>query len=123
MKKNRLISLVICVVLGLSGCTTAGVVAVGVVGGVATGYYVGKDERTLGEIADDVSATASIKSKFVADKDVSALNINVDTYKGVVTLYGSMDQKKTEKHAMQLASEVNGVVKVVSKITVLGSTN
>lgn len=121
MRSTRLFTFIVCVVLGLSGCTTAGVVAVGVVGGTAAGYYVGKDERTLGEIADDVAITASVKTRFVGDKDVSALNINVDTYKGVVTLYGSMEQKQIEMHAMRLVSEVKGVKKVVSKITLVGA--
>lgn len=113
---------VILMTVSLMSCTTAGVVATGIIGGVAAGYYVGKDERTLEEIADDVSITAAVKSKFVADKSVSALNINVDTFMGVVTLYGSTKSKAIESHAMQLAAQVKGVQKVVSKMTVLSES-
>ncbi|PCJ21965.1 MAG: hypothetical protein COB04_01965 [Gammaproteobacteria bacterium] len=123
MNRNRVLSLVVFIAFGLSGCGTTGVIAVGALGGIAAGYYVGKDDRTIGQIADDISVTASIKTKFVGDKQVSALNINVDTYKGVVTLYGSMNKKTTEGHAMRLASEVGGVTKVISKITVVGPAN
>lgn len=100
--------------IGVSGCAPL-VVA----GGAATGYYVGKDERSFKGIMDDTSITASINAKYFADKKVSALNINVDTRDGIVTLYGSVPSLATEDQAILLASQANGVKKIISKLTII----
>lgn len=98
----------------LSGC---GALVVG--GAAAGGYYVGKDERTLGEITDDASITSSINAKYVKDKQVSALDINVDTRRGVVTLYGSVDSQAVASRAIEIARATRGVKQVISKLTVV----
>jgi len=88
-------------------------------GGAAAGYYVGQDERTMGGIVDDAGITMSIKSHMIKDKQVSALDINVDTRNGVVTLYGSVSSVEEELRAIALAKQVKGVRKIISKITVV----
>jgi len=45
-------------------------------------------QESTGEYLDDSAITAKVKSAFVADKQVSALDIQVSTFKGVVQLSG-----------------------------------
>jgi len=106
-------ALLVCV-FALSGCG-----AVVVAGAAAGGYYVGKDERTMGTIAEDASITASINAKFANDGVVKMMDINVDTYAGVVTLYGSVHSQLAADRAVTLAKSVKGVKQVVSKLTVV----
>jgi len=98
----------------LNGC---GALVVG--GAAAGGYYVGKDERSVGQIADDATITSAINTKYVRDNQVSALDINVDTYRGVVTLHGSVSSKSAAARAVELARSTRGVRKVVSRLSVV----
>ncbi len=102
------------VVFVMSGCAPALLA-----GGAAAGYYVGKDQRSVGEILDDAGITAAINAKFVKDPNVSAFDINVDTRNGVVTLYGSVANTDIEDQAIYLAQQVKGVRKIISKLTVV----
>ncbi len=98
----------------LSGCAPALVV-----GGAAAGYYVANEERGVGQILDDTSITAAINARYLKESDVSAININVNTHNGVVTLYGSVPSRAVEDKAIQLA-KVKGVKRIISKITIVG---
>ena len=69
-------------------------------------------ERSTGEVVDDALVTSKIKARFAADPQVSALAINVDTVKGVVTLTGVVDNESARQRAMQLAQETEGVQRV-----------
>lgn len=116
-KKKRFSYLLILLLpfcFGVSGCAP-----LLVAGGAGAGYYVGKDERSFKVIMDDTSITAAINAKYIADNRVSALNINVDTRDGIVTLYGSVPSLETEDQAILLASQANGVKKIISKLTVI----
>lgn len=114
---NRLlqgVGVAVCVGL-LGGCAAA------VVGGAAAGgYYVGTDERSVGEIADDASITSTVNTRFIQDDMVKARTINVDTYRGVVTLYGTVSSQAVIDRAVEIARGVKGVRQVVSKLTVGG---
>ncbi len=88
-------------------------IAVG--GAGALGYEVGKDDRTIGVKFDDASITTGIKARFINDEKVDALDINVDTYAGIVTLNGSVPSKRVESRAIQIARGVKGVKGVRSK--------
>ncbi|MBL4608965.1 MAG: BON domain-containing protein [Pseudomonadales bacterium] len=119
MRNVLKISFILVLSSSMVACTTGGAVAALLVGGVATGYYVGKDKRDINTIAKDVATTSTIKSWYFGDKDVKAFNINVNTYQGVVTLYGTVDTKAVEMRAMEVAAKAEGVTKVISKLTVL----
>lgn len=112
---NRLWIVLLCGLLpALSGCGAL------VVGGAATGgYYVGQDERSAGEISRDATITSTINTRYVRDRDVSAMDINVDTYRGVVTLYGSVASQRAADRAVEIARGVKGVKQVNSKLTVV----
>lgn len=93
----------------LGGCT-----AVVVGGAAAGGYYVGKDERSVGQITDDGLITSKVNAKYVNDDLVKARDINVDTYYNVVYLYGHVNSQAAWDRAVALARSVKGVKKVVA---------
>ncbi|UCE76575.1 MAG: BON domain-containing protein [Gammaproteobacteria bacterium] len=101
-------------VLLLTGCAAA------VVGGAAAGgYYVAKSDRTAAEIASDTAITSTINSRYVKDDLVSAFDVNVDTHRGTVTLYGNVPSQQAAQRAVELARTVKGVNRVQSKLTVV----
>ena len=57
---------------------------------------------------------------FVNDPAVGIQKIDVDTFKGVVTLTGRVESKETEQKAIELARKIKGVVDVHSKLTIGG---
>ncbi|NNF17249.1 MAG: BON domain-containing protein [Gammaproteobacteria bacterium] len=87
-------------------------------GAAAGGYAVGKDERPAGQILDDGTITASVKTRLAADKYVPALKINVDTYQGVVTLNGKVTSYVERNQAEKVASSVKGVKQVINKLEI-----
>ena len=100
--------------LALTGCAAA------VVGGAAAGgYYVAKSDRTAAEIASDTAITSTINSRYVKDDLVSAFDVNVDTNRGIVTLYGNVPSQRAAQRAVELARTVKGVNRVQSKLTVV----
>ena len=91
-----------------------------VVGGAAAGgYYLGKDDRTLEEISQDAAITTRINALYVRDGYVSAMDIDVDTRRGVVTLHGVVPNAAAAQRAVRLAGGVAGVRKVVSRLQVV----
>ena len=79
--------------------------------------------KTVGETMDDATITTRVKTVFVNDPVVGALRIDVDTFKGVVTLSGRVKSKAEEQKAIDLARTVKGVVDVKSTVTIEGATN
>lgn len=66
----------------------------------------------------DAAITASIKTDFLKDPDLSVLKIDVDTRDGVVTLNGLADNEAARKRAEQLAGAIKGVKEVRNYLTV-----
>lgn len=111
---NTLVAITAAAGLGLGGCTAA------LVGGAAAGgYYLGKDERSAGQIADDAAITTKVKTAFARDDLVRALDVNVDTYNGVVVLNGIVRSDEALERAEELASAVKGVKEVRNKLEVV----
>jgi len=73
-------------------------------------------QESTGEYLDDSVVTARVKSAFVADKAVSALDIQVTTYKGVVQLSGFANTQQEIDRAVVLARDVPGVRSVKNDI-------
>jgi hyperosmotically inducible protein len=67
---------------------------------------------------DDSWITTKVKSDMVADKDVSARNISVNTLKGVVTLTGTTPTAQESYRAAQIARDVSGVKAVENYIRI-----
>jgi osmotically-inducible protein OsmY len=71
-------------------------------------------QRTLA----DGSLTAKIKAKMSLDDTVKALDLNVDTAGGVVTVKGVVRSEAERVRALQLARETDGVTRVIDQIQV-----
>ena len=113
-QKLPLIIVMLFLAFGTSGC---GLLLVG--GAGAGGYYVGKDKRPVGQIAEDARITAEINRQYIEDHVVSAAKVDVDTYMGVVTLWGNLPSQTAVNRAISIAESVKGVIKVVSKLKVI----
>ena len=89
------------------------------VGGAAEGGYVAGKKQTAQQTIRDQAITSSIKTKMIANPDVAARNINVDTDNGIVSLLGTVRTKKEESIVIKTARATKGVRKVISKLEVL----
>jgi hyperosmotically inducible protein len=67
-------------------------------------------------VVDDTWITTKIQSKYFLDQQVKGHQINVDTQKGVVTLKGTVDTEGQKKEAERIASETDGVSKVINNL-------
>jgi hyperosmotically inducible periplasmic protein len=106
-----------------------GVVVLGLAVAPLAGYAADKaTEKKEGmiprvkEITDDSTITGKIKADFAKDKAVSALGINVDTNKGVVTLSGNAKSKEEADKAVAIAKNTGGVSSVKNEIKVSSSS-
>jgi osmotically-inducible protein OsmY len=66
----------------------------------------------------DTAITASVKTDFIKDPDLSVLKIDVDTKDGVVTLNGLAGNEAAKQRAEKMASSVKGVKEVRNFLTV-----
>jgi hyperosmotically inducible periplasmic protein len=72
-----------------------------------------------GEYVKDSVITSKIKAKLAAEKDVSAMNITVDTdNNGVVVLGGTASSQAEKDKAHSIAHSVEGVTKVINHIKI-----
>jgi osmotically-inducible protein OsmY len=87
-----------------------------------TGGVVRREASAAGHAIADATAdariTAAIKTKLVASRDLSALNISVNTTAGVVTLSGFVSSPEHIGKAILLAMETDGVREVASTLQV-----
>jgi osmotically-inducible protein OsmY len=65
-----------------------------------------------GKAMSDTAITASIKTDFLKDPDLSVLKIDVDTKGGVVTLNGLAGDEPARQRAEKMASSIKGVREV-----------
>lgn len=77
-----------------------------------------RTERSAGQVIDDATITASVKSKLLADERTNGFDINVDTHKGKVTLRGGADSIASKMVATELAQSASGVVSVDNMLVV-----
>jgi hypothetical protein len=87
---------------------------------VATTVVPGQS-RTIGQIIDDTALVASIKAKLAADKLSNLTKIEVKSDRGVVTLSGTVDSPERRARAVQIATGVDGVNRVIDDLRVAGS--
>ena len=72
-------------------------------------------QQSVGEVIDDSLITTKIKARFVADPQISAFAINIDTVNGIVSLTGVVDSEQARQRAIQLAQDTEGVKQVNTK--------
>jgi osmotically-inducible protein OsmY len=75
--------------------------------------------KTVGETIDDTSITTRVKTAMLNDPAVGGLRIDVDTYKGVVTLSGRVKSPSERDQAISLARRTSGVVQVKDALQVI----
>jgi osmotically-inducible protein OsmY len=71
-----------------------------------------------GDKVDDAAITAKVNAALAADKDLSAVRIDVDTQNGIVTLSGPAPSASAKAHASDVARNVRGVTSVNNQLTV-----
>lgn len=79
---------------------------------------VGQKIDSLGELIDDASITALVKTALLWHRSTSALNTTVTTKDGVVTLGGKAKNTAEKDLATKLVSDVHGVKTVVNNMIV-----
>jgi osmotically-inducible protein OsmY len=75
--------------------------------------------KTVGETIDDTTITTRVKTAMLNDPAVGGLSINVDTFKGVVTLSGRVKNQDERNQAITLARRTTGVVEVKDALQVI----
>lgn len=73
---------------------------------------------STGEYIDDTVITTKVKAAIFNDADLSAAQINVETFKGVVQLSGFVETGAETRKATMLARGVSGVRSVSNDIVV-----
>jgi osmotically-inducible protein OsmY len=92
-----------CLILAISGPATLSTVACG---------------KSVGNTIDDATITGRVKTSLLNDPEVAGLKIDVDTFKGVVTLSGQVKTKLEEDKAIGIARRTPGVTDVKSTLQI-----
>jgi len=71
-----------------------------------------------GDATANAALTAKVKTKFLADDDISGLKIDVDSNNGVVTLTGTVKTAAEKALALKVAKGTDGVKSVVDHLKV-----
>lgn len=75
-------------------------------------------DRSYGQMVEDATITATVKSKLLWSKHAQGLSANVETKAGKVTLLGTANSSTAKEMAELLASNTHGVESVDNKLTV-----
>ena len=75
--------------------------------------------KTIGETIDDTTITTRVKTQMLNDPNVSGTGIDVDTFKGVVTLSGRVKSQAEHDQAIAIARQVDGVTEVKDALQVI----
>jgi osmotically-inducible protein OsmY len=78
-------------------------------------------EYGMGDAASDMWITSATKMRLLADPRTPALDINVDTRAGIVTLFGIVPTQEAKAAAADDARKVSGVTRVVNELQVVAS--
>jgi len=77
-----------------------------------------ESKETMGEKIDDASVTAQVKMAFFSHHSTSAFKTGVETTNGVVTLSGKVSSGAEKDIVTKVASDINGVTKVINNMTI-----
>jgi osmotically-inducible protein OsmY len=108
MRSWRLWAVAAAATVAISGCAAA------LLGSAGSGY----EDRTASRIAEDSAISGTVKSKLVAAPDVKAVDVNVETHEGVVSLYGDVRTAAQRVAAERVARTVKGVTGVKNQLRV-----
>lgn len=79
---------------------------------------IGKQTDTATQFINDSEITARVKSAILKNDEFRFVRLNVVTTNGVVTISGSVSNKKLRSDVINTVESVDGVASVVNKITV-----
>ena len=74
--------------------------------------------HSVGSVIDDSAITAKVKTALIVDSRTKAYQIEVTTFKGIVSLGGFVSTEAEKQAAGEVAMHVEGVVKVDNGIKV-----
>jgi osmotically-inducible protein OsmY len=74
--------------------------------------------KSVGETVDDATISTRVKTALLNDPDVGGLRIDVDTFKGVVTLSGAVKSPAERDKAIAIARRIGGVTDVKSTLQI-----
>ena len=74
--------------------------------------------ESTGAYIDDSAITTKVKAAILTDSDLKVLQINVETFKGVVQLSGFVDSAQSVNKAEEVARAIHGVVEVKNNLFV-----
>jgi hyperosmotically inducible protein len=74
--------------------------------------------KSVADTIDDATVSTRVKTALLNDPVVGGLRIDVDTFKGVVTLSGRVRTREDEARAIELARKVGGVADVKSSLLI-----
>jgi len=75
--------------------------------------------KTIGERIDDTTITTRVKTSMLNDPQVNGTTIDVDTYRGVVTLSGRVRTQGEHDQAVALARRIDGVTDVKDALQII----
>ena len=71
-----------------------------------------QDRESVGEVIDDTVITAKVKAALIDDEELSASEIKVETFKGVVQLSGFVSDRSDIPKATAVTNDIDGVKSV-----------
>lgn len=98
--------------------TLVAILSLGVGAATFSGCAGTTTRESTGEYIDDAAITTKVKGAFVKDPVVKAIDVKVETFKGVVQLSGFVDSPEQKARAAEIASTVQGVSSVKNNITI-----
>lgn len=90
------------------------------IGLVATflGCAATQKRQSTGEYVDDSVITTKVKAAIFNEPTLKTLQINVETFKGIVQLSGFVDSAQSVEKAAEVAGRVEGVKEVKNSLVV-----
>jgi osmotically-inducible protein OsmY len=85
---------------------------------VIAGCAGSRTQESTGEYFDDSTITAKVKAAILGDPNLKVLQINVETFKGVVQLSGFVNSPQAVSRAVEVARGVSGVRSVKNDLLV-----
>jgi len=95
---------------------TAALTAVVLAGGVACAPT--ETRQSTGEVIDDTALTARVKTALINEPGVKSTAINVEAFRGTVSLSGFVDSEEMAQRAISAAQKVSGVRSVKNDMRV-----
>jgi osmotically-inducible protein OsmY len=101
----------------LSGCTG---MLLG--GGHSDGTRLGADNRSSAQVSTDRGITAAVRNRLLDDSILGRYDLQIETVNRRVVLQGTVGSYEARERAIRLASAVEGVERVDSRLRVSGGT-